>query len=357
MSKNQRPDIPPCMAPYMALALQTEVQAVNNCPDRKTARAAMSRVIERLAREVRASKQFIGRDLRLVVLPEYVLTGYPAGKSIEEWADKACLAMDGGEYKALGQIARDNDLYLTGNAYELDPHFKGLYFQTCFIIAPSGEVVLRYRRLNSMFAPTPHDVWDKYLEIYGLEGVFPVVDTDIGRLAAIASEEVLYPEIARALALNGAELIVHSTGEMGMMSETPKAICRKAREVENMLYMVSANSGGITGHALPAAATDGRSSIVDYQGRTLVESGFGPTMTAHTLIDINALRHYRRRPGMGNLLSRQRLELFAKVYAGDSLLPANGLLDEDGKVIVADKSHFLKAQKQAIARLIDKGVI
>ena len=342
--------------PFMALALQTQVQAINACENRMAAREVMEKTLGRLAREIRASKQFIGPDLKLVVLPEYVLSGYPAGESIAQWADKACLEMDGDEYQALGQIARDNDIYLAGNAYELDAHFEGLYFQTCFIIAPSGEVILRYRRLNSMFAPTPHDVWDRYLEIYGFEGVFPVVETEIGRLAAMASEEVLYPEIARALVLSGAEILVHPTGEMGMMSETPKAICRKARAVENMCYVVSANSGGIDGHALPRAATDGRSSIIDYQGRTLVESGFGPTMSAHSLIDISALRHARRRPGMGNLLSRQRLEPFAKVYAGESLMPANGLLDANGKVRPADKSRFLKAQKQAIARLIEKGM-
>ena len=342
---------------YMALALQTEVQAVNACNSRDDARTLMFGAIDRLASETRSSKMFIGADLKLVVLPEYFMTSYPAGESIAAWADKACIEMDGAEYAALGKIAQDNDLYLAGNAYELDPHFDGLYFQTCFIIAPSGETILRYRRLNSMFAPTPHDVWDKYLEIYGMDGVFPVVDTDIGRLAALASEEILYPEIARALAIRGAEIIVHSTGEMGMMSETPKAICRKARAVENMVYMVSANCGGISGHALPTSATDGRSSIVDYQGRTLVEAGWGQTMTAHTTIDLNVLRKYRRRPGMGNLLARQRFEVFAQTYAGHGSQTANSMLDKNGNVQVPDRKHFLDAQAKSIKELVDKGVI
>ena len=346
---------------YMALALQTVVQAVNGCQTREDARDLMFAAIERLAGEIRSSKMFIGADLKLVVLPEYFMTSYPAGESVAAWADKACIEIDGAEYAALGKIAQDNDLYLAGNAYELDPNFDGLYFQTCFIIAPSGDTVLRYRRLNSMFAPTPHDVWDKYLDVYGqeggLNGVFPVVDTDIGRLAALASEEILYPEIARALAMRGAEIIIHPTGEMGMMSETPKAICRKARAVENMVYMVSANCGGIAGHALPASATDGRSSIVDYQGRTLVEAGWGQTMTAHTIIDLNALRKYRRRPGMGNLLSRQRFEIFAQTYAGHGSQAANSMLDKNGNVQVPDRKHFLDAQAKSIKYLVDKGII
>ena len=66
--------------------------------------------------------------------------------------------MQGLEYEALSKIAQSYNIFLAGNAYELDPNFPGLYFQTCFVIDPSGEIILRYRRLNSMFAPTPHDV-------------------------------------------------------------------------------------------------------------------------------------------------------------------------------------------------------
>ncbi len=342
---------------YYALALQTEVQAVNGCASRDEARAVMATSIERLSAEISSSKKFIGPDTRLVVLPEYFLTAYPMGDSIGGWAYKACLEMDGPEYEKLGKIAQDNGIFLAGNAYEIDPHFEGIYFQTCFIIGPNGDVILRYRRLNSMFAPTPHDVWDKYLDIYGLDGVFPVAKTDIGNLAAIASEEILYPEIARCMAMRGAEVFVHSTGEMGNVSETPKNICRKARAVENMVYVISANSGSIKDHAMPSASTDGRSAIVDYQGRIMVESGWGATMTAHANIDLHALRTHRRRPAMSNLLARQRFEVFAQSYADLGSQKANTLLDENGEVCVPERKHFLEAQTKSIADLVAKGVI
>ena len=117
---------------FYALALQTEVQAVNGCTSREDARAVMSRTIDRLAIEISACKKFIGPDTRLVVLPEYFLTAYPMGDTIADWADKACLAMDGVEYERLGKIAQDNNLFLAGNAYEIDPHFEGLYFSNLF---------------------------------------------------------------------------------------------------------------------------------------------------------------------------------------------------------------------------------
>ena len=115
------------------------------------------------------------------------------GESIAEWRTKACIEMDGAEYQRMGEIAKKRGVYLSGNAYELDPHFPDLYFQTSFIIDDAGEVILRYRRLISMFAPTPHDVLSQYIDVYGADALFPVVETPLGRLACVASEEILYP--------------------------------------------------------------------------------------------------------------------------------------------------------------------
>ncbi len=342
---------------YRALALQTACHAVNKCPDVASARARMAESIARIARQVRAAKGFLGPDVALVVLPEYFLTGYPLGESLPAWAAKAALAPDGPEYEALARIAQDNAVHLSGNAYETDGAFPGLYFQASFVIDPSGTLVLRYRRLVSMFAPTPHDVWDRYLDLYGLEGVFPVASTAIGRLAAIASEEILYPEIARALALRGAEVFLHSTSEIGSTRLTPKDIAKRARAIENLAYVVSANSAGFIDSDLPANSTDGLSKIVDFLGEVRMEAGFGESSVACAEIDLAALRRYRRRPGMGNLLSRQRLELFAPVYGAAPIYPANTLLDANGAVVVPERSHFLETQRQVIERLARLGLV
>jgi len=342
---------------YRALALQTPCHAVNKCPDAASARARMAASIERIGRQVRAAKGFLGPDVRLVVLPEYFLTGYPLGESLPAWAEKAALAPEGPEYEALARIAQDNAVHLSGNAYETDGAFPGLYFQASFVIDPAGATVLRYRRLVSMFAPTPHDVWDRYLDLYGLEGVFPVASTAIGRLAAIASEEILYPEIARALALRGAEVFLHSTSEVGSPRLTPKDIAKRARAVENLAYVVSANSAGFIDSDLPANSTDGMSKIVDFLGEVRAEAGFGESSVACAEIDLAALRRYRRRPGMGNLLSRQRLELFAAVYGGAPVYPANTLLDPNGAVVVPERSHFLETQRRVIERLASLGLV
>ena len=344
-------------AAYRAVALQLACHAVNRCPDRASARARMAESLARIARQVRAARAFLGSDVRLVVLPEYFLTGYPLGESVPGWREKAALDPDGPEYEALSRIAQDNSVFLAGNAYETDAAFPDLYFQASFVIEPAGSVVLRYRRLVSMFAPTPHDVWDRYLDLYGLEGVFPVASTAIGRLGAVASEEILYPEITRALALRGAEVIVHSSSEVGSPALTPKDVARRARAIENLLYVVSANTGGVLDVDLPGNSADGLSKIVDFLGEVRAEAGFGESVVACAEIDLAALRRYRRRPGMGNLLSRQRLELFADLYGSRSVYPANTLLDEQGAARVPERAHFAATQQQVIDRLAAAGLI
>ena len=331
--------------PYKALALQVSCKSINSCTSNEAASEKIFETIYTIEKQIKASKAFIGQDLKLVVLPEYFLTGCPMGETMEQWKEKACIAMDGKEYAALKKIAIDAQIFLSGNVYELDNNFPDLHFQTSFIIDTSGELILRYRRLNSMFAPTPHDVLTKYIEVYGKESLFPVAKTTIGNLACIASEEILYPEIARCLVMNGAEILLHSSSEVASPIPTQKNIVKLARAIENMAYVISANSAGIMGYAIPANSTDGHSQIINYEGVKLCEAANGESMIANATIHLDALRHHRNRPGMSNFLSRQRFELFADTYS-KTVYPANTLIDKK-----AERSHFIEMQKMVIEKM------
>ncbi|AQZ66079.1 Aliphatic amidase AmiE [[Actinomadura] parvosata subsp. kistnae] len=321
------------MTAYTALALQLETRVG----------AGIGAAIDRIGERVAGSKAWLGPELRLVVLPEYVLTGFPLREGVEEWRDRAAIDPGGPEYRALGAVAADHDVFLCVNAYERDEHFPDLFFQATVILAPSGEAVLRYRRLHSLFSPTPYDVWERYLEIYGIDGVLPVARTEIGNLAAVASEEILVPELARALALRGAEVLCNPTSEASSPALTPKAVARRARAVENLAFVVSANSGGLTGLPIPGDSTNGGSEVIDHEGRALAQAGPGETLVAAAELDLAALRRARLRPGLANLLSRVKTGLWAEEYARhDVERPAKG---------VPDRAELRARQVAAIARL------
>ena len=208
-----------------------------------------------------------------------------------------------------------------------------------------------------MFAPTPHDVLSQYIEVYGADALFPVVETPLGRLACVASEEILYPEVTRALATRGAEVILHSSSEVGSPRPTPKNIAKCARAYENMCYVISSNTSAIHGSPVPQNSTQGHSQVVDFKGQVVTEAYTGESMVAHAMIDIARLREARAKPAMTNLLARQRLSLFQSTYEQDDFYPEDNLISETGDIVTPERSHFMSQQTAAIERLKKRGVI
>ncbi|MBM4196543.1 MAG: nitrilase [Gammaproteobacteria bacterium] len=347
---------------YHAVALQVSVKGVNRCKDRASSRARINENLQRIGEYTTTAASFLkffyGTPLRLVGLPEYAVTGFPMKESPAEWRDRACLEQNGPEYEQLGRIAQQNNLYLSGNVYEIDPHFPELYFQTCFIIGPNGNVILRYRRLTSCFEPTPHDVWDKYIDVYGPESIFPVAKTEIGNLGTIASEEILYPEITRCVAMRGAEVLLHPTSEPGSAELTIKEVCRRARAIENQIFVVSSNTATIDDIPIPAYTCSAMSKIVDFNGHILAEAAQGgEAFNSNAVIDIGALRRTRRRTAMANVMSRQPFQIYADSYARFRFHEGNFLL-RDGKVIEPpNRDTFRKRQEANIERLVKAGLL
>lgn len=332
---------------YTALAMQSKCIAVNKYTSRAEVMEHMDKLLDQLSGQIYAAKKFIGSHLKLVVVPEYFLTSYPLQESISVWRDKACISKDDSVFAKIGDMCKAHDIFFSGNYYEQDDNFPNLFFQASFIIDDQGKMILNYRRLNSMFSPTPHDVLDKYIDLYGKESLFPVADTSIGKLACIASEEILYPEVARCLMMRGAEVFLHSSSEIGSPLLTRKNICKRARAIENMAYVVSANSAGIGDTPILSNSTDGNSQVVHFEGHLLASASPGESIVANASIDINALRAWRQTVSMKNYIARQRFELYADSYASHAHYPVNVF---DGEV-TPEKSQFRKAQEDAIARI------
>jgi predicted amidohydrolase len=341
----------PSIAPYKAVALQVRCDAVNTAPRRSESQPRIDAAIARIATFIDGAIRWLGPDAKLFVLPEYCLTGFPMGEDTATWIDKACVRMPGPELDRFSEVAAARGIWISGNSYEVDETWPGRYFQTSWLVGPSG-LALKYRRLNSVFSPSPHDFWTEYRTRNAMTDVFPVADTPLGRLAAIASEEILFPEVARCLMVHGAELFLHSTSDIAGHARMPKQVCKLARAVENVAYVISANSAGITGIPIPEASTDGRSMVVDYRGLVLAEAGQGESMAAFAEVDIAALRRARRQPGMANLVARQRFDLYAPIYGGTTIVPPDQF-----PAPMIERGALLAAQARVVESLAARGVI
>ena len=159
--------------------------------------------------------------VKLVVLPEYFLQGVTTpGKGehgIESFMKKA-ITLDGPEMRILGDKAREYGLYIAGGGVvEQVPEFPDRWFNAAFVIGPTGEVILRYHKwhvpANIGLGSSPHDLLDAYHEVFGsdIADLFPVVDTEIGKLGTMTCHDGCTPEVSRALGYNGCEVLCHPT--------------------------------------------------------------------------------------------------------------------------------------------------
>ena len=159
---------------------------------------------------------------------------------------------------------------------------------TAFLIGRDGEILLTYHKVH-----TCDFDWEQYLES-GEE--FPVCRFDGVCVGLMICYDREYPESARELALQGAELILVPNDCEGM---EPRLLELKVRAMENMTGIAMANPPG-TGAGRSCAygpAVWNRDGMpVD---STLLEAGENEDGVLTVTFDIDALRDHRRREDLG----------------------------------------------------------
>ena len=264
--------------------------------------------------------------VRLLAIPEGALQGFT--DEIYDWShidyvERMALEIPGKETEPLSDLARQLNTYIIAQAKAIHSEIPERFFNCAFIIDPEGEVIHKHYKMQ-VFArehsTLPHDVWDQWIEINGsgLDAFFPVADTDIGRIGCIICMEGTYPETARGLAMNGAEIIYRPSYPEPYVSNGLWEVQNRARALDNTCYVVAPNAAGYAPSEtspFPIDMFGGQSMIVDYQGRILTNHASGGTASwAGAVIDIEALRQYRARAMWGNWLKDLRTEQFRMIY-------------------------------------------
>jgi predicted amidohydrolase len=336
--------------PWRATCIQMHSEVASNAPDRASAwaiiEANIAHAIELIDRACDGPN-----PPKLVVLPEFVFQGPPRATPVSQWIDKACANIPGPITDRLAVVAKERGIYIAGNHFEVDPRWPDRYFNSSFLLNDEGEVILRYRRINTASWTSPHDILDDYREAYGEEGIFPVADTPLGKLAIFPCGEVNVPELARVFMLRGAEVLLHPhNGPVTAPSEAAKT-CRAA---ENMCYLISANVAGGIGFSADGSEQGGQSRIIDYLGNdAAAATGAAETVDVTAIIDVEALRRARRDMGMGNMLMRSRFAMYRDYYAKADFYPANGLAAGAFETY----PELTRLQEQALANMTKAGVL
>jgi len=262
--------------PYTAVGLVTTVRGVRR-------RSEIRRNLDHIAEVTAAASWLSSLDLpvRLVAIPEGALQGFTDevfDLDHATYAEECAIDVPGEETAFLGELARHWKVFIMAQAKARNQHFPGRFFNVGFVIDPSGEVILVHHKVATLYpvehSVTPHDVWDRWVEIYGngLDAFYPVVDTAIGRLGIMMANEGSYPENARGLALNGAEVLYRASYPHPHTGNEYFEVQNRARALDNNLYVVAPNLATYyleQDSELPVDTFGGRSMVVDYKGRVV----------------------------------------------------------------------------------------
>lgn len=259
--------------------------------------------------------------IRLVVFPEFAHAApiYETAKQLHELLAVQLPNEHTDRYEAM---ARKHGIYIqTGSFLEKADRYPGHVFNTTCLIGPTG-ILTRYRKTHPWIPwevhTSPHD-----LPGYGDE-MFPVADTEIGRLGVATCYDWLFPEAIRQLAMNGAEVFIRISAYMDPWGATPPmdwwTVVNRCRAIENFGYVVACNQGA-SAENYPPFSWPGGSMIVDFDGRILSQADPGPgEKIVIAPIDLGALREERSRRKGHHFLAHLRSEAYpsyqAPIYPG-----------------------------------------
>ncbi len=330
------------IVPWKAALLHVPTYSVAGATDRVEAGRMRLAQIDRLEARIDAVMEEERADL--VVLPEFAVAH--AEDNLYGVADG-----DGPEMDRLSAIAQKHGILLCAMLYVTDRRFPDRYFNASILFDDNGDVLARYYRLITNHASSPHDFWHHYLDVVGMDGVFPVARTRLGNLAMLSSMEMMYPEIARIYMLRGAETLLHLTS----YASDAMAYMHRARAHENMLYFLSASAGD----AAPSPGSHVASAI-DWRGRPIGKAGSRDMHLSRATVDIEALRTGRSTPLHGdyvNLISRLRTEIMQGHYDGLSLFPVDAYgKAHDPAVKITPETHP-EGIEAAIAHMRSAGIL
>lgn len=244
--------------------------------------------IEKLIATARAD------GVQLLALPEACLGGYLA--HLDGGADEPpALRADGPEIARLAALA--GEMVVCAGYCEAD---GGQRFNSV-VCVHDGRVLGNHRKVHQPLRESAS---------YDSGDSFAAFDTPVGRIGLLICYDKAFPESARALALDGAEIIVVVSAWPGSRTDAPADLADdrwtrrfdlfdRARALENQVVWVSANQSGRFGSLRFVCSA----KIVDPGGDVLATTGTAPGLAVADVDVGSALAAARR--SMGHLRDRR----------------------------------------------------
>lgn len=199
-----------------------------------------------------------------------------------------------------GELARQYGVVIVTSLFER--RAAGLYHNTAVVIEKDGTIAGKYRKMH---IPDDPAYYEKFYFTPGDLGFHPI-ETSLGKLGVLVCWDQWYPEAARLMALQGAELLIYPTAIGYESSDTEDEQLRqreawttvqRGHAVANGLPVVSVNRVGYEPD--PSGQTKGiqfwgSSMVVGPQGEMLYRASEVEEECTIVSVDLNHSEHVRR---------------------------------------------------------------
>ena len=199
-----------------------------------------------------------------------------------------------------GKLAKEHDIVIVTSLFER--RAPGLYHNTAAVIERDGTIAGQYRKMH---IPDDPAYYEKFYFTPGDLG-FHTIQTSVGRLGVLVCWDQWYPEAARLMALQGADLLIYPTAIGYESSDTEEeqerqreawTTVQRGHAVANGLPVISVNRVGYEPD--PSGVTGGiqfwgSSMVVGPQGEFIYRAGIDGEERKVVEIDLAHSEHVRR---------------------------------------------------------------
>ncbi|MEW5925068.1 MAG: nitrilase-related carbon-nitrogen hydrolase [Candidatus Zixiibacteriota bacterium] len=196
------------------------------------------------------------REYDLLVLPELFATGYQF-VSVDEARTLADIAGHGYTFQKMRELAAAKKALIVYGFPELD---KGRLFNSSIAVKPDGDFHI-YRKIHLF--NTEKEIFEP-----GQDG-FSVFDFDGAKIGMMICFDWRFPEAARRLALDGAQIICHPSNLV--LPHCPDAMITRA--LENNVFTITCDRIGTENRIGQPLTFIGKSRIIGPDGRILGQLG------------------------------------------------------------------------------------
>jgi beta-ureidopropionase len=212
------------------------IQAANaasaDLPLAQIKKAMMDKHVEYIAQAAKGGAQ-------ITCLQEIFYGPYFCAEQETRWYDLTERIPDGPTIKLMQDLARQHHMALVVPIYELEQ--EGVYYNTAAVIDNTGKYLGKYRKTH-----IPHvapGFWEKFYFRPGNLG-YPVFDLGFVKIGVYICYDRHFPEGARALGLNGAEIVFNPSATVAGLSEYLWKLEQPAHAVANGYFVGAINRVG-----------------------------------------------------------------------------------------------------------------